>query len=245
MARDLFAKYFFEVWDSLMEKNEIGKMPRTLQLLALVSLHAFIREGVQAAVVETHHGGEYDATNVVEGPVATVVTSLGMDHAAQLGPGIENIAWHKSGIFKGGARAFSAVQEGGAAEVIRRRAAEKGVEVQFVADDEALPGGAPQLRPDVQRMNCALAVAAVRSFVEARAPGGLGPLLPVDVQRGVEGFSWPGRFQVIPDGSFRWFLEGAHNEMSIAKAAEWFAEVSQMKGYLAPYNPPTLRRVIF
>ena len=217
------------MWDTLSEKNGGEKMPRSLQLLALVSLHAFIREGVEAAVIETHHGGEYDATNVVEKPVATVVTSLGMDHAAQLGPGIENIAWHKSGIFKPGACAFSAGQEEGAADVIRRRAAEKGVDVQFVADDESLPGDAPQLRPDVQRMNCALAVAAVRSFVEAKAPGEIGPLLPADIQRGIEGFSWPGRFQVIPDGSFQWFLEGAHNEMSIAKAAEWFSEVSQMQ----------------
>lgn len=217
------------MWDTLSEKNGGEKMPRSLQLLALVSLHAFIREGVEAAVIETHHGGEYDATNVVEKPVATVVTSLGMDHAAQLGPGIENIAWHKSGIFKPGACAFSAGQEESAADAIRRRAAEKGVDVQFVADDESLPGDAPQLRPDVQRMNCALAVAAVRSFVEAKAPGEVGPLLPADIQRGIEGFSWPGRFQVIPDGSFQWFLEGAHNEMSIAKAAEWFSEVSQMQ----------------
>ncbi|KUL90484.1 hypothetical protein ZTR_00032 [Talaromyces verruculosus] len=69
----------------------------------LDSFHTFIRERVQAAIFETHHGGEYDATNVIPQPVVTAITSLGMDHVAQLGPTIDDIAWHKSGIFKPGA----------------------------------------------------------------------------------------------------------------------------------------------
>lgn len=236
IARDLFAKYFFEVWDALKEnKDSELPLPRYLQLLALVSLHTFIREGFDAAIIETHHGGEYDATNVVAHPVAAVVTSLGMDHARQLGPGIENIAWHKAGVYKHGARAFSALQDEAAAEVLRDRAAAKGAEVQFVGDDASLPDDAPQLKPDVQRMNCALALAAARGFVQDRAPAELGPVLPLDVQLGVERFSCPGRFQLIDEGSFRWYLEGAHNEMSVAKAAEWFLEVSHMQRYDPEY----------
>jgi folylpolyglutamate synthase len=204
-------------------------LPRYLQLLALVSFHTFIREGVEAAIFETHHGGEYDATNVIDHPVATIITSLGMDHAKQLGPSIENIAWHKSGIFKHGAQAFSAPQEAGAAKILRSRAAEKNVNIQFIADDQALPNDAPQLKPDVQRMNCALAFAAVRCLLEKKAPNELSRILPSDVQSGIEQFSWPGRFQVLSEGTFQWFLDGAHNEMSIGKAAEWFVEMSQIQ----------------
>ena len=221
------------MWDALAAKRDVElPLPRYLQLLVLVAVHAFIREGVDAAIIETHHGGEYDSTNFAESPVATVVTSLGMDHARQLGPGIENIAWHKAGVFKRGARAFSAPQEESAAEVLRARAAEKGVELEFVGDDETLPVDAPQLKPDVQRMNCALALAAVRAFLRAKAPERLGAMLPVDIQRGVEQFSLPGRFQVLSESSIQWFLEGAHNEMSVGKAAEWFLEVAGMQGYV-------------
>ncbi len=41
-----------------------------------------------------------DATNVLERPLATVITSIGLDHTAQLGPTLESIAREKAGIFK-------------------------------------------------------------------------------------------------------------------------------------------------
>lgn len=223
--RDLFAKYFFEVWDAL---QGAASQPRYLQLLALVALHSFIREGVQAAVLETHHGGEYDATNFIEHPVVSVITPLGMDHANQLGPTLRNIAWHKSGIFKHGAVAISAPQEPEAAEVLQTRAKEKGLRIQLVEDHQDLPTDMIQLKPDVQRSNCAVALAAAQALVSARAPGSQGGWLPVDTERGVRQFFWPGRFQYLNEGSFHWFLDGAHNEMSVVKAAEWFIESSKL-----------------
>ncbi|XP_014550968.1 hypothetical protein COCVIDRAFT_42651 [Bipolaris victoriae FI3] len=228
IARDLFARYFFEVWDVLSQDDDsLRPLPRYLQLIALVSFHAFIREGVEAAIFETHHGGEYDATNVIEHPVATVVTTLGMDHVKQLGPTIENIAWHKAGIFKHGAHALSSPQEASAAEVLLRRASEKGINLQFVENDPSLPADALQLKPDVQRTNCSVALAAVRRFLEERAPKGAAEIASSDVLQGINQFSWPGRFQLLVQGTFSWFLDGAHNEMSVSKAAEWFIESSQ------------------
>ncbi|KFY82933.1 hypothetical protein V500_10248, partial [Pseudogymnoascus sp. VKM F-4518 (FW-2643)] len=125
-----FARYFFEVWERLFSgpaaaASEKGERPRYLQLCVLVALHAFIREGVGAVVLETHHGGEFDATNFVAAPVVTVVTPLGRDHVKQLGPGMGEIAWHKAGIFKAGAVAIAAAQEEGLEEVLRARAGER------------------------------------------------------------------------------------------------------------------------
>ncbi|KAF2869244.1 putative tetrahydrofolylpolyglutamate synthase [Massariosphaeria phaeospora] len=233
IARDLFAIYFFEVWDALLEDDSsVRTLPRYLQLIALVSFHAFITEGVEAAIFETHHGGEYDATNVIEHPVATVITPLGMDHVKQLGPTIENIAWHKAGIFKRGSCALSSPQEASAAEILRSRASEKGISVQFIANDLSLPADALQLNPDVQRMNCSVALATVRHFLEEKAPKDAAPLSSSDILQGIDRFSWPGRFQLVVEGAFNWFLDGAHNEMSVSKAAEWFIETSQ--GQRAP-----------
>lgn len=228
ISKELFAKYFFEVWESLSGKTDKKQpLPRYLQLLALVSFHTFIREGVEAAIYETHHGGEYDSTNIIDHPVATVITPIGMDHAKSLGPTIGNIAWHKSGIFKNGAQVFSAPQEiAGVADILRSRAADKNVDIHFVDDDETLPRDAPQLKPDVQRMNCSLALAVVRYFLDKKSSTN-GPLLPSDVLNGIELFSWPGRFQLFSEGKFEWFLDGAHNEMSVCKAAEWFIDMSQ------------------
>lgn len=239
LSREVFARYFFEVWDALTlapREEAEQQQPRYLQLLALLSFHAFIREGVDVAVIETHNGGEFDATNVIEHPVVTAVTSLGMDHVRQLGPSIENIAWHKAGIFKAGAEAFSAPQESEAAEALRARAVEKGVDLRFVErDDPALPAQALQLTPQVQRMNCSLALAVVRAFLMkmAAAATTTTTLNAEDVEEGLSQFSWPGRFQIVAEEEgkegMQWFLDGAHNEMSIAIAAEWFVQASSIQ----------------
>ncbi|OBT45768.1 hypothetical protein VE00_03835 [Pseudogymnoascus sp. WSF 3629] len=224
-----FAKYFFEVWERLFSgdaatESQKGERPRYLQLCVLVALHAFIKEGVEAVVLETHHGGEYDATNFVEKPVVTVVTPLGRDHVKQLGPGMKDIAWHKAGILKSGAVAIAAAQEEGLEDVLRARAVERGVlggDVRVVTGTEEQ--GVQGVKPDVQRGNCAVAVVAVRAFLE-RMKGEV--LSEESVRRGVEEFKWPGRFQVVERGGGRerWWCDGAHNEMSIGVAGRWFVD---------------------
>ncbi|CAG9989304.1 unnamed protein product [Clonostachys byssicola] len=237
LARDLFAKYFFEVWNAL-SSDARANIPRTLQLFALMAFHVFIREGVEAAIIETHHGGEYDATNFIHNPVVTAITTLGMDHVKQLGPTLGNIAWHKAGIMKRGAPLISAPQEPTAVDVIRERALEKGVDVYFAASSLELPSEAVQLRLDVQRTNSSVALVAARRFLEARARKNTLPLGAADIKSAIDQFSWPGRFQYIQQGPYRWYLDGAHNEMSVDKAAEWYIQGS--KG-----SKPSTRVLIF
>jgi folylpolyglutamate synthase len=234
--KDLFARYFWEVWDQL--QPSVGEeqqqqppqtpLPRYLQLLTLIAFHIFIRESVQVAIVETHHGGEFDTTNVVTQPVVTAITSIGMDHLAQLGPTWETVAWHKAGIFKPGARALSAPQDRPELiEVLRARAAERRVELHVVDDvHPALSRPAierlPTAQVPVQRVNCSLALAVADAFLLAK---GHPALTDDDILHGVEAFTWPGRFEIIPDGpNATWFLDGAHNDLSVVQAARWFAQ---------------------
>lgn len=193
----------------------------------MVSFHAFIKENVEAAVFECHHGGEYDATNVIEQPVVSIVAPLGMDHVEQLGPTIENIAWHKAGIFKRGARAFSHPQDNSAARVLQERASDKDVDLRFVENDPSLPADALQLKPMVQRSNCSVALAAVRAFLVDKARDKYRHITSADIVQGINQFVWPGRFQHVAEGTCHWYLDGAHNEMSATVAAEWFIETLQ------------------
>ncbi len=50
--------------------------------------------------MEVGIGGTYDATNVIVRPLATGVTSLGLDHIDILGKTLGEIAHQKGGIFK-------------------------------------------------------------------------------------------------------------------------------------------------
>ena len=60
----------------------------------------FADEGVDVAVIETGLGGRLDSTNILEKPLLTIVTSIGLDHMALLGNTLEQIAGEKAGILK-------------------------------------------------------------------------------------------------------------------------------------------------
>lgn len=234
ISRDLFTKYFYELYDSLPELSCSGDSdsekplggPGMLQLYALLALHVFVKEQVDVAILETHNGGEYDATNVVERPIVTAITTLGMDHVERLGPTIENIAWHKAGIYKESAVALSTTQLSAPAQVLRDRAAAKGRQVRFVEEDCRLPAQAWPLRVSVQKKNASLAIAAVEAWLASRPSADDHGLSSADIELGVQQWSWPGRFEVIERPHSIWFLDTAHNDMSVRSAAQWFSSAS-------------------
>lgn len=61
------------------------------EVLTAMAFAAFADAPVDVAVIETGLGGRWDATNVVEAPVA-VITPIGMDHTDYLGDTIAAIA---------------------------------------------------------------------------------------------------------------------------------------------------------
>lgn len=230
IQKDMFAKYVFEVWNKL-ESGGLPK-PRYLQLLLLVAVQTFIKEKVDVVICETHNGGEYDATNIFTHPVATGIATIGMDHVLQLGPTIENIAWHKSGIFKLGSPAFSVGQEHQAAAVLRRRASDKNVSLEFVEDDTVNNSDVLAMKTAVQRRNASLAHKLANAFLLQKQPPSSHTLTPREIREGVERFTWIGRFHQLVQGDHRWFLDGAHNEMSVPYTAQWFANVTKDLRYV-------------
>ncbi|MBQ6824054.1 MAG: hypothetical protein IJP27_05340, partial [Clostridia bacterium] len=52
------------------------------------------------AVLEVGMGGRFDATNIIETPIASVICSISLDHTEILGDTVEKIAFEKAGIIK-------------------------------------------------------------------------------------------------------------------------------------------------
>ncbi|MCS6268080.1 MAG: bifunctional folylpolyglutamate synthase/dihydrofolate synthase [Vampirovibrio sp.] len=74
--------------------------PTYFEFLVLLAFKVFVQADVDVVVLETGLGGRLDATNVVDSPVATVITSIGFDHTEHLGNTLESIAKEKAGIFR-------------------------------------------------------------------------------------------------------------------------------------------------
>lgn len=117
------------------------------EVTTALAFHYFAVSRVDIAIIETGLGGRLDATNVLEQPLATVITSIGRDHMQQLGNSIEEIANEKGGIFKHGIPAIVNVDPGlrGIFEERARSCASPILLVQ----DYPLPEAYHELRPSL------------------------------------------------------------------------------------------------
>ena len=174
LSEESFAKYFFEVWDRLEDAAkskglpvDAAAKPVYFRFLTLMAFHTYMSEGVDTAVIECGIGGEHDSTNIITAPTVTGITSLGIDHVAMLGNTIEEIAWHKAGIMKTGALAFTSPQPASALQVLEDRAAEKSVALSVVANNPLLSAVKLGLAADFQMVNASLAVAVAFAHLEA------------------------------------------------------------------------------
>ena len=174
LSEELFAKYFFEIWDRLEDAAntrgdavDVTAKPVYFRFLTLMAFHAYMSEGVDTAVIECGIGGEYDSTNIVTAPTVTGITSLGIDHVAMLGNTIEEIAWHKAGIMKTGASAFTSPQPVEALQVLQTRAIEKSVSLEVVDKNSLLSTVKLGLAGDFQVSNASLAVAVASAHLQA------------------------------------------------------------------------------
>jgi dihydrofolate synthase/folylpolyglutamate synthase len=87
---------FVELVDQQSEADGGPRMSK-FEVLTAMAFSAFADAPVDVAVVEVGLGGRWDATNVVDAPVA-VITPIGIDHADYLGDTIAEIAAEKAGI---------------------------------------------------------------------------------------------------------------------------------------------------
>ncbi len=67
--------------------------------ITAVAFIYFVKKKTDIVVLETGLGGRYDATNIIE-PLASVITSIGLDHTEVLGKTLQKIAFEKAGIIK-------------------------------------------------------------------------------------------------------------------------------------------------
>jgi len=74
--------------------------PTLFECLVAIALVHFSHKEHDFIIIEVGMGGTYDATNVFEKPLMTIITPISFDHESYLGHSLEAIASHKAGIIK-------------------------------------------------------------------------------------------------------------------------------------------------
>jgi len=212
-----------------------GPAMSKFEVVTAMAFAAFADAPVDVAVVEVGLGGRWDATNVVNAPVA-VITPIGIDHAEYLGDDIADIAAEKAGIITRQpdslvatdtvaviARQAPAAMEVLVAQCLRADAAVAREDSEFAVRSRQVAVGGQVLRlqglggvyDDIflplhgehQAHNAALALAAVEAFFGA----GADRQLDVDaVRAGFAVVSSPGRLERVRSAPTV-FADAAHN----------------------------------
>lgn len=205
--------------------------PTEFELITAVAMLYFRRCRCDIVVLEVGLGGALDASNVIDVPEAAVITAMGMDHAAILGPTLGDIAAAKAGIIKPGG---AVVSFGGCPEadaVIRERCREQGAQLTEVdfsrlrvvgtgldgTDLEFAPYGALHV-PLVglyQAKNAAVAVTTVE-VLEKRG----WEISRRALEQGLASVCWPGRLEVVRRAGPVILRDGAHNAHGMAATVE-------------------------
>jgi len=210
------------------ERANDGAPITLFEITTAAGLVLFARHPADVLLLEVGLGGRLDATNVVEHPLAAVITPVSLDHAEHLGDTVGQIATEKAGILKRGAPAIVSTQPRGALAAIERHAARLKVPMRvagehWIATEERgrlvyqddtglLDLPAPGLYGRHQIENAGLAIAALRAIGEFKLASSV-------FETGIVAAEWPGRMQrlsrgmlaaLCPPGSELW-LDGGHN----------------------------------
>ena len=198
--------------DLLLEVDAInaGKPITEFEIVTAAAFVAMARTPADVVLLETGLGGRYDATNVIERPLATIITPVSLDHQEFLGADIATIAGEKAAIQKAGVRSIIAPQVAEAEAVIERIGREIGAELwragyewrfsatsdglNFCQSSAALTLPLPALPGTHQIANAATAVACLLGCPAWN-------IGPHHIAAGLRDVAWPGRLQRLRDGA--------------------------------------------
>lgn len=243
VSDEQFLDAFLKVEKAAKEYEAEGEgHPSYFETLFLMGMLIFKEAGVEYLVMETGLGGRLDATNVVEKPLACIITSISRDHTEYLGDTLEAIAGEKAGIIKAGVPVIYDASQPGPASVIAAKAKEMGspawpMEPSFyemktqsregITFTFAYPGGekAELVIPYVakyQMMNASLAFYTMHILQDVHD-------IPKNVlAEGLSKIKWPCRMEMAAPGVI---IDGAHNEDGVAQfvsTAGYFAKENEI-----------------
>jgi len=185
--------------------------PTFFEITTALALKYFNDAKLDVVILETGLGGRLDATNAVQSHVA-VITPIAMDHEKWLGNSLDQIASEKAGIIKERRPVISAPQPAEAQRVINLRAAECEASLEIV--DQQYEKSPVALRGEFQKLNAAIAIAAIRA---AKVN-----VNDASIVRGLATVEWPARFQCWDK---RTVVDGAHNPAAAQYLAQTWREV--------------------
>ncbi len=208
--------------------DKMTDKPTEFEIITAIAFLHFVRESCDFVVLEVGLGGRFDATNIIESPVLSVITGIALDHTAILGDTVEKIAYEKAGIIKSERPVLYGGEDETAAGVIKARADQCGSEMRrtdysMLKEEKSDLDGSifgyrtrknvtVRMLGEYQMRNAAIALDAVEILRDE------GIKISEDaIKAGLASAIWPARFEIIHREPTVIF-DGAHNPQGIKAA---------------------------
>lgn len=208
--------------------EKMSDHPTEFELITAVGFEYFKRKNCEIVILEVGLGGELDSTNVIDSPIAAVITALGLDHTTELGDSIEMIAAAKAGIIKSGTSVVYYGSEKAADDVIAAKCKNVGArlktpdysQIKLMTSDErglvinyknykhiTIP-----LMGEYQQKNAAIVLEVIDIFTEKGYA-----LSENAIRDGIAKTLWPARFEKLHKNPTLIF-DGGHNPQGVKAA---------------------------
>ncbi len=209
--------------DKVAVESDYGE-PSFFEIVTALAFLFFDRHRPDIVILEVGLGGRFDATNIIKDSLASVITSIDLEHTELLGDTRAKIAYEKAGIIKNNGLVFSAVLDRSARNVIQKRAEELNAEFINIDNIYTKIGNESSfyenyliisknskinrlkigLNGRYQARNAALALTVVEGLKEIL------PLEDLSIEKGLSCTYWPGRLEIVCQNPTV-LIDGAHN----------------------------------
>lgn len=225
ISDELFLESFHVVFKIKQELSLEGLCEITFfDFLFAMAIYIFQKEEVEYVILETGLGGRYDATNAIDHPILSIITSISLDHTEILGDTIGKIAYEKAGIIKTKVPVIYLDQNAEASSIIQEIANQmetkyikisssqweimknNGKHIDFLLHNRYYKCDVFQISSpaEYQVMNCSIALCAIKVIEELN----LGTFDIHLIKEGVRDTFWEGRMEEIMSNVL---IDGAHN----------------------------------
>ncbi len=225
ISKSLLAKAVEQTFPLVEQLSREGIVITEFEYVNALEFFIHANENCDIVVLETGMGGLLDCTNVIEPPLCSVITTIGLDHTAVLGNTIEEIAVQKCGIIKKGSCVVTSKQEISVSNVIKATASKLNAylinseSIELAVKEETLDGSVfdwqgleitLHLAGDHQLENAKTALAVLDALRQKE----LIKITDTDIQKGFARAVNPARLELLSKDPIV-LLDGAHNPNGI------------------------------
>lgn len=230
-AYELFRKVR-EVWSS--DKEASKENLSFFEIITAVAILYFNERGTDFVIMEVGLGGRFDATNIFEKKLLSVIAKIGLDHTDMLGDTIEKIAFEKAGIIQKNDNVIAYPAVSSVIEVIKEVCEEKQADLTVlnVADlkyTSDLRGSTFEFAGEkysISRLgehqvyNCALAIEALNNLRKRKVI----EFSDKEIIAALKDSNWPGRLEWLKSNIL---VDGAHNIDGVTTVVKYLKQLAK------------------